>query len=163
MILKASERGGARDLARHLLNDRDNDHVEVHDLRGFIAEDLSGAFLESEAAAKGTRCRNHLFSLSLSPPSDASVRDDVFVKAADRIEQDLRLEGQPRAVVFHEKEGRRHAHVVWSRIDATRMRAINLAHFKTKLNAISRDLFLENGWDLPDGFKRGAERSPLTF
>jgi hypothetical protein len=46
-----------------------------------------------------------------------------FELAADEVERVLGLEGQPRAIVFHEKEGRRHAHVVWSRIDARAMRA----------------------------------------
>ena len=42
---------------------------------------------------------------------------------------------------MHEKEGRRHAHVVWSRIDADEMKAINLPHFKVKLRDLSRDLY----------------------
>jgi hypothetical protein len=62
MILKGSQRSGALKLAAHLLNERDNDHVELHDLRGFTADDLHGALRESEAIAKGTRCRQHLFS-----------------------------------------------------------------------------------------------------
>ena len=39
MILKAAERGDAPQLARYLLAMRDNDHVELHELRGFVAED----------------------------------------------------------------------------------------------------------------------------
>jgi len=35
MLLKASERAGGRALATHLLNAHDNDHVEIHELRGF--------------------------------------------------------------------------------------------------------------------------------
>jgi len=30
MIIKASQRGGARALAAHLMNERDNEHVELH-------------------------------------------------------------------------------------------------------------------------------------
>lgn len=163
MILKASQRAGARPLAKHLLNERDNDHVEVHELRGFVSDRLQGALLETEAAAKATKCKQSLFSVSLSPPASANVREDVFEKAADRIEADLGLEGQPRAIVFHEKDGRRHAHCVWSRIDAGKMRAINLSFYKKKLNEVSRQLFINNGWELPNGFKRAGERSPLNF
>ena len=32
MILKGSQRAGAKQLAAHLLNDRDNDHVSVLEL-----------------------------------------------------------------------------------------------------------------------------------
>lgn len=35
MILKAKERGDGLQLARYLLAMRDNDHVELHDVRGF--------------------------------------------------------------------------------------------------------------------------------
>jgi hypothetical protein len=34
MILNANERGNAGELARHLMNERDNEHVELHELRG---------------------------------------------------------------------------------------------------------------------------------
>ena len=43
MILKASQRGGARQLAAHLLNTEDNEHCELHDIRGFMSADLQGA------------------------------------------------------------------------------------------------------------------------
>lgn len=163
MILNANERGNAKELARHLLNARDNDHVDLHDLRGFIADDLHGALREAEAISMGTRCKNHLFSLSLSPPGYADVPVETFEKAVNRIEADLGLEGQPRAIVFHEKEGRRHAHAVWSRIDAEEMKAINLSFYKRQLTGISKELFLENGWPLPEGLQDHRRRDPLKF
>ena len=55
MILKGSQRGHGAQLAAHLLNAHDNDHIDVHQLRGFLAEDLEGAFAEIEATALGTR------------------------------------------------------------------------------------------------------------
>ena len=56
MILNGNQRGGSLKLTAHLLNDKENDHVEVHELRGFSADDLRGAFQETDAIAKGTRC-----------------------------------------------------------------------------------------------------------
>ena len=121
MILVGNQRGGARDLARHLMKS-ENETVEVAELRGFVADDLDGAFQESYAISQGTRCKQFLFSLSLNPPKDAEVSDDQFMAAIIKTESKLGLSGQPRAVVFHEKRGidgemRRHAHAVWSRID----------------------------------------------
>lgn len=55
MILKAKERGDAPQLARYLLSIRDNEHVELHEVRGFISDDLPGAFREADAIAKGIR------------------------------------------------------------------------------------------------------------
>jgi hypothetical protein len=39
MILKGSQRSGAGQLARHLLKS-ENEHVELHELRGFMADEL---------------------------------------------------------------------------------------------------------------------------
>lgn len=163
MILHGNQRAGASQLANHLLNTRDNDHVRVHEVRGFVAADVMGAFRESEAISKATRCRQYLFSLSFNPPQgvDASVTD--FEAAFDQAEETLGLSGQPRVVVFHEKEGRRHAHVVWSRISTDQMKAVNMAHSKRKLFRLSRELFLEHEWELPRGYLHLGGASPDNF
>lgn len=163
MILLGSQRGGAGQLASHLLNDKDNDHVTVHELRGFMAGDLHGALAEAHAVSKGTRCSQFMFSLSLNPPKDAQIDVGALVDAADRAEEVLGLTDQPRAVIIHEKNGRRHAHVVWSRIEAEEMKAVNLPHFKNKLNALSKELYLEHGWELPEGHRTNGWKNPLNF
>ena len=163
MILKASQRGGGQDLAAHLMRMDDNEHLSVHELRGFASDNLHDAFREVEAISKGTKCRQYLFSLSLSPPADARVPVEVFEEAIGRIEERLGLEGQPRAIVFHEKEGRRHAHCVWSRIDADTMTARQMSFFKQKLVGVSRELYLEQGWKMPRGLERAGERDPTNF
>jgi len=163
MILEGNDRGHGAELARHLLNPRDNDHVTVHAIEGFIANDLAGAFAESEAISQGTQCRKYLFSLSLNPPPGAKVTVEEFEEAIARIEAKLGLTGQPRAIVFHEKKGRRHAHCVWSRIDASRMRAINMAHSKRKLMDVSIALYRDHGWSMPEGFLDHARRHPLNY
>lgn len=163
MILKASQRGSGQDLAANLMKIDDNEHVSLHEVRGFASNNLKGAFREAEAVSRGTRCRQPLFSLSLSPPGHAHVSVEVFEQVVDRIENRLGLAGQPRAIVFHEKDGRRHAHCVWSRIDADTMTARPLPFFKTKLMSISRELYLENGWKMPRGLANSAERNPTNF
>lgn len=163
MILKASQRGGGQELAVHLMRMDDNEHVRLHELSGFASDTLKGAFKEAEAVSRGTKCRQYLFSLSLSPPEQERVPVSVFEDALDRIEGQLGLTGQPRAIVFHEKEGRRHAHCVWSRIDAQTMTARPLPFFKNKLMKVSRDLYLEHGWAMPDGIARAGNRNPTNF
>ena len=163
MILKGNQRGNGRELANHLMRGKENEHIELHELRGFAADDLHGAMQECEAIAKGTRCKNHLFSLSLSPPPDQEVRIEAFEQAIGQIERELGLQGQPRAIVFHEKEGRRHCHAVWSRIDGDEMRAIKLDYYKQRLNGIARELYREHGWELPKGFRDAGARDPLSF
>ena len=163
MILKASKRCGATALALHLLNEEDNDHIELHELRGFSSDNLEDALNEIRAVAAGTRCQKFLFSLSLSPPEGESVPVHIFENTLEKIEKKLGLEDQPRAIVFHEKEGRRHAHCVWSRIDADNMKAIDMPHFKMKLRDISKQLYLEQGWEMPRGFLDSKQRDPENF
>ena len=101
MIIKGSQRGGARALAAHLLNERDNDHVELADVRGTAAEDLLGAFLEIEAVSMGTRAKQPFFSVQVSPPPELEATTDAYYDIAERIEAKFGLEAQPRAVVLN--------------------------------------------------------------
>jgi len=163
MILKGNQRGGGRQMALHLLNAETNEHVNVHEVSGFMANDVLGAFNEIHAISKGTKCTQFMYSLSLNPPLDESVSIETFEKTLDRIEKKLGLENQPRVIVFHEKEGRRHAHAVWSRIDTETMTAKNMSHDRRKLGDISKSLFLEHGWQLPEGFKDKEKKNPLNY
>lgn len=163
MILKGSQRGRGQDLAAHLMRTEDNEHLELHELRGFTSDNLRDAFKEAEAISRATKCRQYLFSLSFNPPAQEKVSVTAFEAAIDQAEARLGLGGQPRAVVFHEKEGRRHAHCVWSRIDADTLTACQMSFFKKKLVGLSRDLFLEHGWDMPQGLVDAAARNPANF
>ncbi len=163
MILKGNQRAGGRQMAIHLLNAEQNEHVNVHEVSGFMADDVLGALNEAYALSKGTQCKQFMYSLSLNPPQDEEVSIQTFEETLDRIEKKLGLEGQPRIVIFHEKEGRRHAHAVWSRIDTEAMKAINIAFPKRKLNDISKSLYLEQGWKLPEGFKDKNKNNPLNY
>ena len=163
MILKASQRGGGAQLGLHLLKTEENEHVEVHEVSGFVADSVRGAMKEAQALSRGTHCQQYLFSVSLNPPVGENARVETFEQALKMIEERTGLTGQPRIVVFHEKEGRRHCHAVWSRIDAATMTAKPLPFFKTKLREVARQLFLENGWKMPDGFADSKLRDPRNF
>ncbi|SPU54787.1 Relaxase/Mobilisation nuclease domain [Brevundimonas vesicularis] len=163
MILKASQRSGGKQLGLHLLREDQNEHVEVHEVSGFVSETVLGAMKEAHALSKGTRCQQYLFSVSLNPPASESAGVEVFERALRLIEEKMGLIDQPRVVVFHEKEGRRHCHAVWSRIDAQTMSAKPLPFFKSKLRDVAKQLFIENGWELPKGFESREQRDPRNF
>lgn len=167
MILVGNQRGGGRDLAQHLMKE-ENERVEVAQLRGFVANDLDGAFRETYAISRGTRCQQYLFSLSLNPPKGVNASNKDFEQAVAKVEVKLGLTGQPRALVYHEKRGddgevRRHAHAVWSRIDVEEMKAIPLPHSNRKLQDVARELYLEHGWKMPRGLAVSGERDPRNF
>lgn len=163
MILVGSQRGGASNLAAHLLNAQDNEHITVTELRGFVADNLHGALAEADAISKATQCKQFMFSLSLNPPKGQVATIEDMTRAADQAEAKLGLSGQPRAVVVHEKNGSRHIHVVWSRIEGEQLKAINLPFYKQRLAKLSKELYLEHGWELPDGHKENGWKNPLNF
>lgn len=167
MILVGNQRGNYKEIADHLLKN-ENEQVILHEIKGFMGECLHTALQESYAVSRATKCSKHLYSLSFSPPKNAEVSIKKFGDAIDRAEKRLGLFEQPRVVVFHEKRGRdgelrRHAHAVWCRIDAQNGKAIHISYDHAKLNAFSRELFLENGWELPKGYENRADRDPLTY
>jgi hypothetical protein len=164
MILKGNQRGGGSQLAIHLMNSFDNEVVEVADVRGTVAQDLSGAFAEWAAEARATSCEKYIYSLSLSPDqAQGRLTREQYDDLIARTERSLKLVGQPRAVVFHEKRDkdgtlRQHAHVVWSRIDSEKAKAIPIAHDHLKLRSVAKEFARDNGLELPDGMKKDGKR-----
>jgi len=159
MIPKASQRAGGQDLATHLLNAHDNEYVELAEVRGAVADDLHGSFAEWEAIAHNlTKCRNYLYSLSVNPDlGQGQLSREQYRDYADRVETTLGLTGQPRALVFHIKEGREHCHIVWSRIDARAGKAIHQPFDHDKLMMVTREFARDHGLTLPAGYERGGD------
>ena len=153
MILKGNQRGGGQQLAAHLMNEFDNDHVELAEVRGTIAQDLPGSFAEIAALGRSTKIEHKFYySLSLSPdPAQGRITREQYYDLIARTERSLNLVGQPRAVVFHVKEGREHGHVVWSRVNTNgeKFKAIDISHDKLKLNTVIRAFCRDHGLRLP--------------
>lgn len=155
MIPKGNQRAGGRQLATHLMNAYDNEQVEIAEVRGAIAQDLHGAFAEWRAEAGATRCRKYLYSLSLNPdPAQGPLTREQYLDFITRTEAKLGLGNQPRAVVFHSKYGREHCHVVWSRIDTDRMKAVQLSHDHQKLRSVARQFARDHNLRLPPGMQK---------
>jgi hypothetical protein len=155
VILKASQRSGTRNLAAHLLNARDNEHVELLDIRGCVADDdLTAALVEMDAQAQGTKCRKPLFSVSFNPPAHEDATLEQFEDAIKRVEKQFGLENQARALIIHVKQGRRHVHAVYSMIDQDRKKALEVKFYKNRLMEISRDLYREHKWEIPKGLQQ---------
>jgi len=125
MIIKGGSRRNRRFFARHLMNERDNDRASVVGFRGFAHENVDDAFVDMEAVAKGSACKNFFYHASLNPRENERLTAAQWEQAVDRLERNLGLAGQARIVFEHEKEGRTHRHVVWSRINLDRMTAIS--------------------------------------
>ena len=125
MIINGASRSSGRFFARHLTNEAKNGRIEVCEIRGLLADSVAEAFKEMEAIAGGTRCKNYFYHANINPRDDEHLTPEQWEQAVDLLEKNLGLEGQPRFVVEHEKEGRVHRHIIWSRIDTETMKAIS--------------------------------------
>src|SRR5580693_8658569 len=142
-----------------------NERAEVREITGVAAQDLRGALLEMEAVASGTRTTKPFYHASINTRADERLSDEQRAQAIDRLEEKLGLSGQPRIVVVHEKEGREHCHIVWSRIDLDRMAAISDSHNYRKHEIVARELEREFGHERVQGAhveRDGKERPKRT-
>lgn len=162
MILKGGVRADALALGKYLLESK-NERVEIGALDGFNSSDLLGCMAEVDAIAAGVKSRQYLFSLSLNPPAHEAVGNDVYEDAVTRIKAKFGLEHQPHALVYHENAGRRHGHLVISRIDPETMTVKRLGKWKEKLQQVSKELFLDNGMTPPKGLIDRRERDINAF
>jgi hypothetical protein len=165
VIIKGKSVGGAKRLAVHLMRTDTNERAEVREVRGVAAEDLRGALLEIEAVAAGTRTSKPFYHGSINTRADERLTDEQRTQAIDRLEAALGLTGQARVVVVHEKEGREHCHIVWSRIDLERMAAISDSHNYRKHEEVARALEREFGHERVQGAhveREGKERPQRT-
>jgi MobA/VirD2-like, nuclease domain len=164
MIPKGNQRAGGQQLATHLLNAYDNDSVEIAEVRGAIAQDLHGAFAEWYAEAKATKCRKYLYSLSVNPDhSQGPYTREHYYDFIRRTEERLGLSGQPRALVFHVKHGREHCHVVWSRIDTEKGKAVQISHDHQKLRNVAQQYAKDHNLTLPPGMSKDRGKARYAF
>lgn len=117
--------GQSKNLAAHLERKDTNEKVDVKEIRGFLSEDLKGVFQEIDVIGAGTRAKKPAYHAKIALPEGERLDDEQLQKTVDKLEKALGFEEQPRAVVEHEKDGRQHFHVVWSRIDVEKMKAID--------------------------------------
>ena len=161
MIIKGSSRAGPKQLAAHLQRADTNERVVVLELQSGSA-DLASTFRDWQTIAEGTRGSKGLYHVNIDPDARYTMTPAQWARAVEVLEKELGLEGQPRAVVLHEKHGREHIHVVWARtdIDTMTMRSDSM-NFAAHERA-SQALELEFGHEPVPGkhAKRDREKQP---
>jgi hypothetical protein len=117
MIINGGKRAFWRKFAPHLMNtEKGMQEVRVVEMRGLAADNLFDAFQELEALGSGTRAKNFYYHANIDPRADEHMTDEQWEHAVDTLENNLGLQGRSRFIVEHEKNGRTHRHVVWSRV-----------------------------------------------
>lgn len=140
MIIKGKSRAGPTALAAHLGNAEKNERVTLLETKGTVAQDLRGALIEMDAYAAGTNCTKPLYHAAFSPQPPHRLTAAQQIETIEAFEEKFGLAGHARVVVMHEKLGREHLHVVWSRIDLDTMKAISDSHNYRKHEEVARDL-----------------------
>lgn len=117
MIIKGKSRAAPVRLAKHLERTDTNEHVEMLEFRDVPLENLEHALRHMQMLTAGTRGFKGLYHANIDPHADYPMTREQWERCADVLEQELGLDGQPRVIVMHKKEGREHIHVVWARTD----------------------------------------------
>lgn len=120
MIIKGSSRAGPSQLARHLQCTDTNERVTIHQLDS-PTHSLAGALRDWQFIATGTQGSKGLYHANIDPDTRYTLTAEQWQRAVDVLEKELGLDGQPRVVVMHEKQGREHIHVVWQRTNIDTM------------------------------------------
>lgn len=161
MIIKGGSRAAPRQLARHLQRTDTNERVKVLELQSPTG-DLNEAFRDWQFLATGTRGSKGLYHANIDPDARYTMTPEQWQRAVDVLEEELGFQGQPRAVVLHEKHGRQHIHVVWQRTDTDTMTLRSDSWNYLAHEQASQRLEQEFGHEVVPGkhAKRDREQSP---
>jgi hypothetical protein len=119
VIIKGKSRAGPSQLAYHLGRADTNERVEILQLDS--AGTTLDAFRDWQTYTLATKGRLGLYHANIDPDAKYDMAPQQWMRAVEILEEELGLQGQPRAVVMHEKHGREHIHVVWARTDMDTM------------------------------------------
>src|ERR1700739_1680793 len=145
MIINGGSRCNAQSFARHLSNEDENERVTLCDIRYLAAQNVTDALHEMEVVAIGTFCKNFFYHANLNPLETECLTLEQWSYAVELLENNLGLAQNARFVVEHLKKGRIHRHVIWSRIDVRRMRAVTMMHDYARHQETARQLEREFG------------------
>jgi hypothetical protein len=161
MIIKGGSRAAPDQLARHLQRQDTNERVEILELQS-PASGLRDAFRDWQTLSEGTRGFKGLYHANIDPAADYAMTPDQWQRAVGLLEKELGFEGQPRAVVMHEKHDRQHIHVVWARTDIDTMTLCPDGNNYLAHERASQALELEFGHEQVPGkhAKRDREKQP---
>jgi len=138
MIINGGSRSNGAFFAKHLTNGEHNERVTLCEMRNLAAENIPDAFREMEAVAMGTLCSNYFYHANINPRENEHLTAGQWQQAVETLEKHLRLDGHARFVVEHQKAGRTHRHVVWSRIDVASMTAVTMTDDYEKHQTVAR-------------------------
>jgi hypothetical protein len=148
-----------------LQDTEENERVCIAKVDGLVSENIDELLHEIEAHGLGLggNARNPFWIAIVNPGPKEHLTEQDRDRAVEILAKERGLTGQPYFVVEHEKNGWKHWHVVWSRIDAENMRLIADSFDAKICHAASRKIEIELGLEKVVGpFDRepGTPRPP---
>lgn len=145
MIINGNCRGDGVQAGNYITALGDNERVEVleqgQDYGHDPASNVRMAVMDFDLWSKSTLGEKGLYHAQINPhPDFDGMTPELWKHSADHIEKKLGLEGQPRVMTLHTKEGRTHAHVIWARTDLENNRLINISYSRLKQKEAGREL-----------------------
>jgi hypothetical protein len=161
MIIKGGSRSGPEQLARHLQRRDTNETVDILELQS-PAPNLNEALQDWQTLSEGTLGTKGLYHVNIDPAKEYVMSLEQWQRCVEVLEKELGFEGQPRAVVVHEKQGRKHVHVVWARTDIDTMTLRSDSMNYPAHERASKALELEFGHEIVPGkhAKRDRGKQP---
>lgn len=146
MVINGASRRSVAFWARHLVNDKKNDRAELKEIRGLAATNLKDALLEMQEDARHTRCKNFFYQANFNPTAQERLTEEQWQRVFEIFEKHRGIpEGTARVVYEHEKEGRVHRHVVWSRVNLDTLKAWRDGNDAKVAHAAAREIERELG------------------
>ena len=159
MIAGKTRGAGGPALARHLMSRKGGQTVEVMPVRHLMGETLREQIDDLVMTSAHGRTDRPVHHLHIDPPPDCADPEAVIATYIRHYEIEFGFENSSRCGVYHVKNGRKHAHVVWSlvREDGS---VISLAHDHARREKISRIVEFEHGLPFTKGkHNRSAEQA----
>lgn len=150
MIINGSSRSNGLQLGGYLLDlfGRDkNENIEVLEVAHPEKHLVEALKQMQEITGSGQRGQKGLYHAQISPAigEDLEISPAQWIRAADVLEEQMGYEGQARALVIHEKNGRIHLHAVWQRYDLDQGKLLSDSWDYIKHEKASRQLEEEFG------------------
>lgn len=146
MIAGATRGAGGPALAIHLLKRKGGQQVHVFPARYLASENLADQIAEIVAAGAHGHTDKRVYHVHIDPPEDCDFRA-VINSFVTYFEEEFDLRECARAGVIHKKNGRLHAHFVYSPIKPDG-KMINLSHEYARREKLCRITEFRHGLEL---------------
>lgn len=116
MLIFGASVGDWKEKAAYALDKADNEFAQVREIRCEGIDDVHTALAMMAAFAADTHCKLFIYHATINLFRGERLGGPQWMKAIDRLEKDLGLEGHYRIAFEHIKKDRQHYHIYWFRL-----------------------------------------------